>query len=502
MSSELLPLPEIWSDPPKGDVPQSVRADVVANGRSGLVLVEYASGYAQADPQPVVRPPDRAEQSGGPIPSFAAAALARGLSDLSAIVTQAEALLRAQGTLKGDVHFAVERIHDVALALRMRDVNAVLCDTLDASVREVGDAVVRHEAAATGALSAAALLRDILNRIEDLTHVASGMTAPGAEPLAEPPGDAEVAVAVAAPARPATEVKALVAAFAPAAFDAQVAAERPSPVLPEAEPSIEAPAPAASQAQAVIEASTPAIEAPTSAIEAPTPVNEAWPGPAAEESADFAAGPRAYRAPAPEADKADPPMTAAVDMMKADNVMSEGVAFDDVMPGPAVSEGHHPPASLDADCDSLAAGADSSREPQPVVEPDDAQTFAIIEPAAPPAQAEIKLADETEVANEISVAYEVEGTDGIDVAAETVVSEIAGDQNHAAATPPVIEAAIAATATATAMESRERDPQQLVSSVVVDESATTVETLPRRPLNDPLAAFYGLTEAELIALFT
>ena len=36
--------------------------------------------------------------------------LAKRLSDLTAIVAQAEALLRAQGTLKGDVYFAVECI--------------------------------------------------------------------------------------------------------------------------------------------------------------------------------------------------------------------------------------------------------------------------------------------------------------------------------------------------------------------------------------------------------
>jgi uncharacterized protein YoxC len=184
----------------------------------------------------------------------------KGLSDLSAIVIQAETLLRAQGTLKGDVHFAVERIHDVALALRMRDVDAALCDTLHASVREVGDAVVRHEAAATGALSAAALLRDILNRIEDLTRVASDMIAPGAELLAEPRGSAEVAV-VAAPALASTDVKASIAALAPAAFDRQVAVERPPPVAGGADAWMEAPAPAATQVQAAIEAPPPAGEA-------------------------------------------------------------------------------------------------------------------------------------------------------------------------------------------------------------------------------------------------
>jgi len=143
MSSNPLPLPEIWSDLPKGDAPEHTRSGV-PSGRSGLVLVDYAGGNAQSDSSPVVRPLDRAEETpdaGVPVPVLASAVLAKGLSDLTAIVTQAEALLRAQGTLKGDVYFAVERIHDVALALRMRDVNAALCDTLEASVREVGDAV-------------------------------------------------------------------------------------------------------------------------------------------------------------------------------------------------------------------------------------------------------------------------------------------------------------------------------------------------------------------------
>jgi hypothetical protein len=188
MASDPLPLPEIWPDLPEGDAYESARTEVAANSRSGLVLIEYTSGFAQSDPPPAVRPPERAEQRAASerVPSLAPAVLAKGLADLTAIVTQAEALLRAQGTLKGDVHFAVERIHDIAMALRMRDVDSVLCDTLDASMREVGDAVVRHEAAATGALSAAGLLRDVLRRIEDLAVVASRMIASEREPLVRP----------------------------------------------------------------------------------------------------------------------------------------------------------------------------------------------------------------------------------------------------------------------------------------------------------------------------
>jgi hypothetical protein len=109
MSSDPLPLPEIWSDLPKGDTYESTRTEFVANGRSGLVLIEYASGFTQSDPRPVGLPIEPAEQpvASERVPSLAPAALAKGLADLTAIVTQAEALLRAQGTLKGDVHFAV-----------------------------------------------------------------------------------------------------------------------------------------------------------------------------------------------------------------------------------------------------------------------------------------------------------------------------------------------------------------------------------------------------------
>src|SRR5262245_22829868 len=201
MSSDPLPLPEIWSDPPKGDTYESTRTELAAKGRSGLVLIEYASGFAQSDPQPVAGPPERAAQPAASerVPSLAPAALAKGLADLAAIVTQAEALLRAQGTLKGDVHFAVERIHDVAMALRMRNVESALCDTLDASVREVGDAVVRHDAAATGALSAAGLLRDVMCRIEDLAVVASRMIGAEGEPVVRPrAGESKTGIEMAA----------------------------------------------------------------------------------------------------------------------------------------------------------------------------------------------------------------------------------------------------------------------------------------------------------------
>src|SRR5579872_1023641 len=91
--------------------------------------------------------------------------LFEGLADLAVTVAQIETVLQANGPLSPDTHFAVERIHDVAMALRMREVDAVLCDALEASTREIGDALVRSDAAAARSLSAAALLRDIARRI-------------------------------------------------------------------------------------------------------------------------------------------------------------------------------------------------------------------------------------------------------------------------------------------------------------------------------------------------
>ena len=213
------------------------------------------------------------------MPSLAPAALAKGLADLTAIVTHAEALLRAQGTLKGDVYFAVERIH-VAMALRMRDVDSALCDTLDASVREVGDAVVRHEAAATGALSAAGLLRDVMRRIEDLAVVASRMIASEGEALVRPwAGESETAVEVAAVM---TEAEAAIEPSAPAVTEAEVVSDMPAPVATETEPAIDALRLVASGAEAAIAARADELSTDPGAEIAHAPEAEIAHGPDAE----------------------------------------------------------------------------------------------------------------------------------------------------------------------------------------------------------------------------
>ena len=506
MSSDPLPLPEIWSDLPKGDTYESARTEFVANGRSGLVLIEYASSFVQSDPQPVVLPIERAEQLAASerVPSLAPAALAKGLADLTAIVTQAEALLRAQGTLKGDVHFAVERIHDVAMALRMRDVDTALCDTLEASVREVGDAVVRHEAAATGALSAAALLRDVMRRIEDLAVVASRMNAPDAAPLVRPSArELEATIEVMAvvtkteaiiegPAPVASESEATIDTSAPVVTEAEAAIDAPAPVSTEAEAAIQTLAPVATEAKganhplaavaseaeaasgalglvateakAAIETLAPVASEAEAAIEIPTPsVTEAEAvietlAPIVSEADatiesrvdEFLTRPEAEAVHKSEAEVADTPLT-PVDIL--------------------ISDENHARALLDAASDNAAVDDDAVYEAPAIGESvDDAAVPAESPAAAPHPQ------------------------DNINVVAEIPEA-------------PVIETASAALAieagtSAAAATRGGQEPPQVASSPSSGESLTAAAAKPRRPANDPLAALYGLSEEELIALFS
>ena len=510
MSSDPLPLPEIWSDLPKGDTYESARTEFVANGRSGLVLIEYASSFVQSDPQPVVLPIERAEQLAASerVPSLAPAALAKGLADLTAIVTQAEALLRAQGTLKGDVHFAVERIHDVAMALRMRDVDTALCDTLEASVREVGDAVVRHEAAATGALSAAALLRDVMRRIEDLAVVASRMNAPDAAPLVRPSArESEATIEVMAvvtkteaiiegPAPVASEAEATIDTSAPVVTEAEAAIDTLAPVATEAEATIQTLAPVATaeaeaasgalglvatEAEAAIETLAPVASEAEAAIEIPTPsVTEAEAvietlAPIVSEADatiesrvdEFLTRPEAEAVHKSEAEVADTPLTPPVDIL--------------------ISDENHARALLDAASDNAAVDDDAVYEAPAIGESvDDAAVPAESPAAAPHPQ------------DDINVVAEI--PEHKDEAARAVAVE-------SVSAAPVIETASAALAieagtSAAAATRGGQEPPQVASSPSSGESLTAAAAKPRRPANDPLAALYGLSEEELIALFS
>ncbi len=168
MSNELLPSPDILAAP-LNDV-ERAENEIVAADRDRDVLVEYVS--RRPDMQTLVDTFARLEAVVRE-PVDASTDVPSRLPDLLATIEQIEAVLRPGDTSASDVHFAVERIQDIAMALRQREVEPALCDTLEAAIREVGDAIVRNEATAARAQGATALLGDLARRVTDLIALAA-----------------------------------------------------------------------------------------------------------------------------------------------------------------------------------------------------------------------------------------------------------------------------------------------------------------------------------------
>ena len=188
MSNELLPLLDILAGPPNNADHEERFVAAVNGGGNGLLRHDPNPDPSpdpnldpglelNLDPGPHSLPQtngaataayhrDAATAAASPTP--VPTGLADGLGRVSATIRQIESVLKANGALALEVHFAIERIQDVAMALRMREVDAALCDTLEASIREVGDAIVRNDAAAARTQGAAALLCDLGKRIDQM----------------------------------------------------------------------------------------------------------------------------------------------------------------------------------------------------------------------------------------------------------------------------------------------------------------------------------------------
>ena len=67
------------------------------------------------------------------------------------------------------------------MALRRRDVEPALCDALEVAAREVGDAMVRSNAASAGMLSTASLLSDLSASVTNLIALFDSAKSPGAK---------------------------------------------------------------------------------------------------------------------------------------------------------------------------------------------------------------------------------------------------------------------------------------------------------------------------------
>ncbi len=94
-----------------------------------------------------------------------AARLASDLFDLAAAIRWIGGEVAASTTTAADGLAAVERIRDIAKALRERAVDAGLCDALEAAAREIADSLAHGDAAAKRASRAAKLLPVAAERI-------------------------------------------------------------------------------------------------------------------------------------------------------------------------------------------------------------------------------------------------------------------------------------------------------------------------------------------------
>jgi hypothetical protein len=184
MPSDPLPLPDILAAQPSDADYEAVYTEVMATDRGRRFLAEYANRTRHPETHRLVSTIARLEAAmhDDPRPQMPVA-FARGLADLAITIGQIEAVLLTSGTSGRDVHFAVERIEDIAMALRQHEVEAALCDTLEAAIREVGEAIVRNDAGAGRAVSAAALLRDVARRVNDMIALAASVAVPEVSPI-------------------------------------------------------------------------------------------------------------------------------------------------------------------------------------------------------------------------------------------------------------------------------------------------------------------------------
>jgi len=118
------------------------------------------------------------------------AGLVRDLFDLAATVKQIEGELTAGVMPAADGPAAVERLLDIAMALRERAADAALCDALEAATREIADVVAGTEAAAERALRASKLLPALASRIGAM--IAAAAADRGGEAYADAPADPRI----------------------------------------------------------------------------------------------------------------------------------------------------------------------------------------------------------------------------------------------------------------------------------------------------------------------
>mgnify|MGYP007135468093 CR=1 FL=1 len=162
---------ETSTEPPNEAICETANAQVIAT--------ESVRGRpADPDAQSLVKSIARLEAAMRKNPQAGlSAALFGKLVDLRATIEQVAALLAANGPAASDDLFAAERLQAIAMAIRRRGVEPTLCEALEDAARNIGDTIVRNDAAAARTQSAEVLLKDAARGVNDLIALVAQLTA-------------------------------------------------------------------------------------------------------------------------------------------------------------------------------------------------------------------------------------------------------------------------------------------------------------------------------------
>jgi hypothetical protein len=223
MSKGLLALEELFSSMPSGADYDAVLAAIMASEGGRWFLSEFADRNRHADtnvlvgalarveaairgePAPPAAEPVQAEAAPLPVaaeppaqpelttPQFApvspmaAPVLCRDLIEIGAAVDRIEALVNGEAPAS-DGAGALERIRDIAFALRAREFESALCDALEYSARSISEILEFSDSTAQRGRTASGLLHEMAGRIKELIELSIDAQ------KARPPASLDVAV--------------------------------------------------------------------------------------------------------------------------------------------------------------------------------------------------------------------------------------------------------------------------------------------------------------------
>ena len=182
MANDSLSVLDVLTESPNEADYQAVYAELMATERGRNFLAAHNSSHLHSDTRKLLTTVARLEAAMRDNPAQEIpVTLFRGLTDVARAIEQSRAVLSANSISAANDLLAVERIQDIGMALRRRDVEPALCDALEVAAREVGDAIVRSNAASAGMLSTASLLSDLSASVTNLTALFNSVKSLGAK---------------------------------------------------------------------------------------------------------------------------------------------------------------------------------------------------------------------------------------------------------------------------------------------------------------------------------